>query len=751
MLLAGAIIIIYSCVMAFVLTRFKQELHHDAEQLTQSYLQQNANEVRMIFNQDFGIARTLASTLGNTPDFDHQDRLYLTAQALTGAIRQDKRYLSTWLTIELSAIDDTWSLPYGRARYTHYFEGPPVTDSANLTGDITGSLYHQLKTSKKELMAEPYLLSSTSVEADERLNKLGTSICAPLIRDGKFIGSAGMDIELNVFDFIITIKPFPDASTFLVSHSGILVAHENSSLIGKSVSHLFENDSTHVLQRVESGKALNQVVTPVGGEESLLVIVPVPIARTGSPWAIATMVPVKTLNAGVNKILWQTLGLSLIGLLILMAAVLYIANHLSRPIQLVKSRLQQLADGNIEVEKYVHGSNDEVGAMITSLDQLTQSLDAKVKFASNIGSGKLDSDFEAISQHDKLGNALLTMRGNLKQIKADDDIRTWTSEGLARMNEVLNQHAGRSDDFYLIVLKNLLACVSAKIGAFYLVDDEDGEKSISMVAAYAYERKKFLEKKINWGDSLIGQCILEGDMMYLKEIPQHYLHITSGLGEANPSVLLIVALRTETDVLGAIELATFHELKPHEIDFVKRVCSVIAVSVQSLRVTQRTRKLLDKAQANEQQMREAEEEMRQNLEEMQATQEQMIRAQAELQDNQLKLNYFINGTGDSIVMFDTHYKIVLINDVLKKRYQGTEYEMRVGDTILEKLGTTRDYWKSKYDQVINGEKLEFSIKSQLKTETTIRHYVMSPVMDGGKVKYVLVRTYDEVRKTLEMV
>jgi len=123
----------------------------------------------------------------------------------------------------------------------------------------------------------------------------------------------------------------------------------------------------------------------------------------------------------------------------------------------------------------------------------------------------------------------------------------------------------------------------------------------------------------------------------------------------------------------------------------------------------------------------------------------MTRTQAELQDNQIKLNYFINGSGDSILMFDQRYKIILINDVLKKRYKGSEYEMALGDNILDKLGSTFDYWKPKYDQVLAGEKLEFSIQSQLKTETSTRHYVISPLLDeNGKVKYVLVRTYDIV-------
>lgn len=751
LILVGAIIIVYSCVMGYVLIRFKQELRNDAEKITESYLRQNANEVRTIFNQDFGIARTLSSTFESTSALDQDNREYLTTQALTSAIKQDKRYLSTWLTIELSAINPEWTLPYGRLRYTHYYEGPPETDSVNLTGDTNGSLYHQLKVSGRELLSEPYLLSSTSTIADERANKLGTSICAPLLRDGKFIGVTGMDIELNMFDFITTIKPFEDASTFLISHEGTLVAHEDKTLIGKSITQLFSQDSALIMKHITEGTSLTLINDALNNTESLIVIAPVFIARTNMPWAIATVVPVSTLNTSIDTILWQTIALSLAGLVLLIGFVLWVANRISRPVQLVKMRLSELAQGNINAKNITNiNSRDELGDMIQSVNQLTQSLDAKVRFATDIGAGNLDTSFDTVSADDTLGNALLTMRHNLKQIKADDEIRSWTSEGLGKLNEVLRITNTNTDEYYLNGLRNLLNYVKAKLGAIFLVDEEDsGEKYIELVAAYAYERKKFLEKRIAWGEGVIGQCILEGELVYMKKIPTQYLHITSGLGEAIPRELIIAPLKTESEILGALELASFHEFKPHEIDFIKKVCEIMAASINSYRNNFRTQKLLEKARANEQQMREAEEEMRQNLEEMEATQETMTRTQSELQDNQLKLNYFINGTGDSIIMFDTRYKIVLINDILKKRYKGTEYEMFVGDNILDKLGNTYDYWKPKYDQVLAGEKLEFSIQSQLKTETTTRQYVMSPIFDElGKVKYALIRTNDVRGKEL---
>jgi PAS domain S-box-containing protein len=127
-------------------------------------------------------------------------------------------------------------------------------------------------------------------------------------------------------------------------------------------------------------------------------------------------------------------------------------------------------------------------------------------------------------------------------------------------------------------------------------------------------------------------------------------------------------------------------------------------------------------------MRSQEEEMRQNMEEMEATQEEMGRAQTEMAEKEANLNALINNTTDSIILIDTDYRIILMNDVIKNRYKGTQYEkMKEGSNALEMLGEVRDEWKSYYDRVFKGEILSFTIKSSVKGEQTYRHYDIHPI------------------------
>ncbi len=62
------------------------------------------------------------------------------------------------------------------------------------------------------------------------------------------------------------------------------------------------------------------------------------------------------------------------------------------------------------------------------------------------------------------------------------------------------------------------------------------------------------------GDGIPGQVAKNKTLMNLTSIPEGYLQIESGLGNASPDNLLIIPLLLNKETIGIIELASFHTI-----------------------------------------------------------------------------------------------------------------------------------------------------------------------------------------------
>ncbi len=228
-------------------------------------------------------------------------------------------------------------------------------------------------------------------------------------------------------------------------------------------------------------------------------------------------------------------------------------------------------------------------------------------------------------------NVLKNKLSELELAKVEEDKRSWSTKGIAEFSNLL-----RSDvDFKTLcdkVISKLVQYVSGNQGGLYTIETEYDEKFISLQSSYAYGRKKYSEKRIEIGQGLLGQAYLEKSNLYLKEIPEGYITITSGLGDATPNYLLVAPMVINGQVEGIFELASFSEFEPHVISFVKELGEAMAGTLSSKKLSERTTNLLEETRQQTEEMRAQEEEMRQNMEELQATQEEMHRKEQEYVD-----------------------------------------------------------------------------------------------------------------------
>lgn len=351
----------------------------------------------------------------------------------------------------------------------------------------------------------------------------------------------------------------------------------------------------------------------------------------------------------INSIVMTIVIMTVLILLLGLGASLWFSGKLSQAILLIRDKLKALSQGH-QVEELHLERKDEVGDMTLSLNSLVTGLRSYTAFAKDIGQGNLVAEFTPLSNEDVLGNELIQMRTNLKLASDEKNVRDWFNEGLAKLGDVLRKNNSNTASLADEILKSLVMYLKLNQGGLFLYHTENGrdEGYLELTSTYAYDRKRFKEKRIGVSEGLIGQAVMERSTYYLKELPKNYIAITSGLGGAQPSCLLIVPLVHNETVYGAIEMASFRDLEKYEIEFVEKVAESIASTIATVQVNEKTRKLLEHSQQMSEELKAQEEELRQNQEELQATQEQMERRQKELeQENESLRQEVLDRKSDS--------------------------------------------------------------------------------------------------------
>ncbi len=343
----------------------------------------------------------------------------------------------------------------------------------------------------------------------------------------------------------------------------------------------------------------------------------------------------KSMLIGFENLINTSTGFAIV--LILVAIVVGIVLFISivNPVNIVKDVLEEMSEGLLP-QVSIKASNDEVGDMVGALETLVGGLTKTSLFAKEIGEGNLGAIFSPLSAKDVLGNSLLTMRESLVEADnednrraAEDEKRNWGTQGQAKFGELLRENQHSIEKLSDTILSSLVKYTQSNQGSLFILNDD--ESKLNLVAGYAWDRKKYKEKEILLGEGLVGRCWQEGESIFMTDIPINYINITSGLGDANPTSLLIVPMLVEGVVHGVIELASFKQYESHELLFVEELAESIAATINSQKVNIRTSSLLEESQGMSEQLRAQEEEMRQNMEELQATQEEMERKFEELE------------------------------------------------------------------------------------------------------------------------
>ena len=322
--------------------------------------------------------------------------------------------------------------------------------------------------------------------------------------------------------------------------------------------------------------------------------------------------------------IWALVSISIFVLFFFAFSFYLLRKNILLPLRNISNTADEVADGEFD-QKLPPQADPYLNKITTAVNDLGVNINQASQFAATIGGGNFEYQFNSVRGGNKLFIELEKMRDQLKNVAEEDRKRNWVSNGLAKFTDILRNDQKSIQELSHKIIAECVKYLRANQGSLFVLSEEDGEKFMELTATYAWDRQKHLQKKIRKGESLVGQSWIEKNTIYITEIPENYVRITSGLGEANPRELLIVPLMINEEIFGVIELASFHKFEKYHIDFIEKLGENIASSLSSAQSIKQTAILLEKSQQQAEELGAQEEEIRQNMEEMTATQEQMAR------------------------------------------------------------------------------------------------------------------------------
>jgi methyl-accepting chemotaxis protein len=739
-------VIIYAAAIGYISINAKKSAYQNSVDLVNAEAEKYANKIQSDLNEYMAVVRTLSKAFSVYEDMPREQWDSLFIKMYDRVYRDNPSFYKLWDSWELSKIDSSWNQSVGRiSNEFGRIDGVIYNKQEIRSLDGDTEVYAYIKSQAREMILPLYFDLFTQENQDAELM---TSLVSPILIDNQFHGMVGVDLILKQFQQMIeniNIEQFPGNYAFLISYEGKFAGHPDTELLNQDAEfNLKSGEEFSITDRIEERKAFSIITKDQNNDTYFTAFAPINIGRSNTPWFLGISVPINSIMAQADRNLMISIIVGIVGIFLLSLAIYIITKNISDPIQKITGFLKKLAQGQTNIKMNLNvNSGDEIEEMANSLQASIKSLNEKTEFAHYIGKGNLDHDFKLSSDNDELGKALINMRNSLLKAreeetkrKTEDQKRRWINEGLAKFADILRANNDNLKILSHDIIKNLVYYLDACQGGLFLLnEDEDNKKYLDLISAFAYDREKYFEKRIEYGDGIVGACAIEKETIYMTDLPQDYIEITSGLGGSNPDSLLVVPLKIEDQVYGVIEIASFNKFENYQIEFVEKVAQNIASTIQSVKVSIQTKELLEKSQQQSEEMAAQEEEMRQNMEELQATQEEAARKGAEM-------GSLINALENSscIVEYNPEGFITKVNDnylnllnLSRAEVIGTHHSDKMDFTNKQKKEYNK-FWNDLKKGITKKEKSKFIVNDK----ELIFVEVYTPVMnDEGKVERIL--------------
>jgi CheY-like chemotaxis protein/signal transduction histidine kinase/HAMP domain-containing protein len=306
-------------------------------------------------------------------------------------------------------------------------------------------------------------------------------------------------------------------------------------------------------------------------------------------------------------------------------------NQIADNFELVIKQARLVASGVFETE--LTGLS-ESNQLVQVINQMLDSLKTVVSSAQKVAEGDYDGEIIPRSKSDELAHALNRMTKSLREVTRENARQNRLMNAQNELNEKMRgEHTPEG------LAKNIVTYLSkftkAQIGAFYLFNSE--LESYLLTASYAFKMRKGYNTGFKPGEGLVGQAALEKEIISFSNVPDDYIHVTSGIGDTVPRYILVAPLTYNDITLGVIELGSVDIFSQECYDFMNMVTQNVAIAVNSAIKRNEIAKLLSVTKEQAEELQVQQEELRQTNEELEAQTKTLKKSEEFLQTQQEEL------------------------------------------------------------------------------------------------------------------
>ena len=309
--------------------------------------------------------------------------------------------------------------------------------------------YNGPKETKKIHLTEPY----NWTYPDEKRERKMFTLSAPVIADGKFVGVAGIDLQLDLLQKRLFDKMIDDkkgAYAALVSNDGLLAAHPKEELVLSEVGSDLDSAERQALKDAVKNGEYRRILknSRKTGDFSLVSYVPMIPDGLESPWSLAYTVSLDVVQAEAKKTRNNIIMLGIscavawgVFLLLFMSAIF---GRITRTVTAL-SRMTE-GDGDLSVRLDESGK-DEFGQMARGLNRLMEKLRSMITTINKMteGDGDLTIRFDEQSEGEfgqmaiGLNKLMEKLHSTIKTTQTEAKNLSSTSVSLFELSNVLSK------------------------------------------------------------------------------------------------------------------------------------------------------------------------------------------------------------------------------------------------------------------------------------------------------------------------